>query len=130
MLNWATVAKLAWNSRDKRGRRQHAQRHPSTTSRTQTARPRESAEPRLLPTLAIRADGLLRLCISESARGVGFYEIYDELLRPSALVGNGVATVAAASGAIRKVPLRTGGTFIFNESTKQWHLDRRSSLLR
>lgn len=129
MLIWATVAKLGRNSREKRAPRHHGPRLPSAAGRARPAGPRENTEPRLLPTPAIRADGLLRLCIAASARGTGFYEIYDELLRPSALVGNGVFTVAAAADALRKVPVRTGGAFIFDESTRQWRFDRRSSLL-
>lgn len=75
-----------------------------------------------------RPGDLLQMCIALAVRGADFYEVYDDVLRPSALVDGGVAVVMADSGAVRKVPLRRGGSFVFSESTKQWSLDRRPFL--
>jgi hypothetical protein len=75
-----------------------------------------------------RSEELLQRCIAEAVRGASFYEVYDDVLRPSSLVDNGVATLTGEQGVLRKVPLRQGGAFVFNESTREWSVDRRPFL--
>ena len=75
-----------------------------------------------------RSEDLLRRCIAEAVRGAGFDEVYDDVLRPSSLIDNGVATLTGEGGVLRKVPLRQGGAFVFNESTREWSLDHRPFL--
>jgi hypothetical protein len=75
-----------------------------------------------------RPADLLQICIALAVRGADFYEVYDDVLRPSPLVASGVAVLMADSGAVRKVPLRRGGAFVFSESTRQWSLDKRPFL--
>ena len=82
-------------------------------------------EPRVY---AARPSDLLQVCIAHAVRGADFYDVYDNVLRPSALVDNGIAVMMAECGAVRKVPLRRGGAFVFSEETKQWSLDRRPFL--
>jgi len=75
-----------------------------------------------------RPSDLLQLCIALAVRGADFYEVYDDVLRPSPLIASRVAVLMADCGAVRKVPLRRGGAFVFSEATKQWSLDKRPFL--
>lgn len=75
-----------------------------------------------------RPADLLQICIAQAVRGADFYAVYDTVLRPSALIDNGIAVMMAECGAVRKVPLRRGGAFVFSETTKEWSLDKRPFL--
>jgi hypothetical protein len=131
MLNWLQAITLNTRKAAARGRghaRERVRGEVAASARARIEQPRRREEPRLVPVTVLHADMLLRRCIAESARGASFYEIYDDLLRPSALVGNGVATLSGERGVVRKVPLRNGGAVVFNESTKRWELERYWSL--
>jgi len=131
MLNWLSALTLNARKAAARGRGHARVRVREQTAVGARARVEEAPhwdKPRLVPATVLHADMLLRRCIAESARGASFYEIYDDLLRPSALVGNGVATLSGERGVVRKVPLRNGGAVVFNESTKRWDIERYWSL--
>jgi hypothetical protein len=131
MLHWFSALALNTRKAAARGRahaRERVREQAAVGARARLEQARRREEPRLVPVTVLHADTLLRRCIAESARGASFYEIYDDLLRPSALVGNGVATLSGERGVVRKVPLRNGGAVVFNESTKRWEIERYWSL--
>ena len=128
MINLFTALNLTRRKQSQGTARDRVRERSSGSARTRSSGVRPRTEPRLASVAIGRMDALLRACIAESARGASFYEIYDDLLRPSALVDNGVATLAADHGVIRKVPLRNGGAVVFNESTRSWNIERRWSL--
>jgi hypothetical protein len=130
MLNLIAALTQGRRNREKSQASRHGRgrEHSSGSSRERAVGVRPAVEARLVPVTTTRTDALLQRCIAESARGASFYEIYDDLLRPSALIGNGIATLAADQGVLRKVPLRNGGAVVFNESTRRWNIDRHWSL--
>jgi hypothetical protein len=130
MLNLMAALTFGRHGRNKGTARDRASEQAASGARARTAGTRETSEPRLasVPVPVGRTDDLLRQCKAQSAKGTSFDAIYDDLLRPNALIGNGVATLAAEQGVLRKVPLRNGGAVVFNESTKRWNIERHWSL--
>ena len=128
MINLFTALSLTRRRHSQGTARDRVREHSAGSPRTRAGTVRPRVEPRMVPVAFSRMDALLQACIAESARGSSFYEIYDDLLRPSALIDNGVATLAADHGVLRKVPLRNGGAVVFNESTRRWNIERRWSL--
>jgi hypothetical protein len=127
MFKWALRSKpkqavrVEGTARDRVGSRLDGGARERVASQTAARR-----EPR---AYAARPTDLLQVCIAHAVRGDDFYDVYDNVLRPSALVDNGIAVMMADCGAaVRKVPLRRGGAFVFSEETKQWSLDRRPFL--
>jgi hypothetical protein len=128
MINLFTALSLTRRKHNQGTARDRVRARATSGARARTAAAGARSEPRLVPIAIGRMDALLRACMVESARGASFAEIYDDLLRPSALIDNGVATLAADHGVLRKVPLRNGGAVVFNESTRRWNIERRWSL--
>lgn len=128
MINLFSALTMKRRQHSQGSARERVRERAVSSARTRTGGTRPRVEPILAPIPSGRMDALLRACIAESAKGASFNEIYDDLLRPSALVDNGVATLAADHGVLRKVPLRAGGAVVFNESTRRWNIERRWSL--
>jgi hypothetical protein len=126
MFKWALKLKPKVNERAEGTARDRVGNRLDGGARERVAsQPASSREPR---AYAARPNDLLQVCIAHAVRGADFYDVYDNVLRPSALVDNGIAVMMADCGAVRKVPLRRGGAFVFSEATKQWSLDRRPFL--
>jgi hypothetical protein len=127
MFKWALKLKPKVNERaESTARERVGSRHKGSARERVTTQPAAYREPR---AYAARPSDLLQVCIAHAVRGADFYDVYDNILRPSALVDNGIAVMMADCGAaVRKVPLRRGGAFVFSEATKQWSLDRRPFL--
>ena len=126
MFGWALRRKPVANERAESGARERIERQLETSARERVER---EGGPRREPRVCVaRPSDLLQMCIALAVRGADFYEVYDDVLRPSPLIDSGVAVLMADAGAVRKVPLRRGGAFVFSETTKQWSLDRRPFL--
>jgi hypothetical protein len=126
MFKWALKLKPKVNERAEGTARDRLGTRLDGGARTRVAsEPAAYREPRVY---AARPTDLLQVCIAHAVRGADFYDVYDNVLRPSALVDNGIAVMMADCGAVRKVPLRRGGAFVFSEATRQWSLDRRPFL--
>jgi len=126
MFGWRLRKKPVAEQRAESGARDRVEQRvePSARERAET----EGGARREQRVCVARPADLLQVCIALAVRGADFYEVYDDVLRPSPLVANGVAVLMADSGAVRKVPLRRGGAFVFSEATKQWSLDKRPFL--
>jgi hypothetical protein len=126
MFGWALRRKPVASERAEATPRERVEQRLEGSARDRVGK--EGGARREPRVCVARPSDLLQMCIALAVRGADFYEVYDDVLRPSALVDGGVAVVMADSGAVRKVPLRRGGSFVFSESTKQWSLDRRPFL--
>jgi hypothetical protein len=125
MFNWALKLTPKADQRTEGTARERAATRVDGGARERVAAAKEQRAPRVY---VARPDDLLQICIAQAVRGADFYAVYDTVLRPSALIDNGFAVMMAECGAVRKVPLRRGGAFVFSESTKQWSLDKRPFL--
>jgi hypothetical protein len=126
MFGWGLRRKPVANERAESNARERIEQRTESSARERVEK--EGGARREPRVCVARPSDLLQMCISLAVRGADFYEVYDDVLRPSALIDGGVAVVMADCGAVRKVPLRRGGAFVFSESTKQWSLDRRPFL--
>jgi hypothetical protein len=126
MFGWGLRRKPVASERADGGARERVEHRLETSARERIER---EGGPRREPRVCVARPGdLLQMCIALAVRGADFYEVYDDVLRPSPLIDSGVAVLMADQGAVRKVPLRRGGAFVFSEATRQWSLDRRPFL--
>lgn len=125
MFGWGLRRKPSANERAEGRARERVERQLETSARARIESEGGRRESRVC---VARPTDLLQMCIALAVRGADFYEVYDDVLRPSPLIDSGVAVLMADTGAVRKVPLRRGGAFVFSEATKQWSLDRRPFL--
>jgi hypothetical protein len=125
MFKWALKLTPKAYRRAEGTARERAATRVDSGARERVAAAKEQRAPR---AYIARPVDLLQICIAQAVRGADFYDVYDTVLRPSALIDNGFAVMMAECGAVRKVPLRRGGAFVFSESTKQWSLDKRPFL--